>query len=215
MKSLILKDFYNIGHNAKSMLFILVVFAISFISTSNVSGYIFISAGLCGAMIITTFSFDDASGWMRYALVMPISRRELVAAKFTALAVFCAIGSLFGLAGSLIGGSLMGKIALTPAGIGELLFLTLAAWEISLVFGSMSIPLVFKFGSEKGRMLLFVSFLVPSAICFGIYRLLLLLGEEPAHRLLSLLLCCSPLIVLIWCYGMYRSSCRIFSKREL
>lgn len=59
MKSLILKDFYNIGHNVKSMLFILAVLAVSFISASNVSGYIFISAGLCGAMIITTFSFDD------------------------------------------------------------------------------------------------------------------------------------------------------------
>lgn len=215
MKSLILKDFYNIGHNAKSMLFILVVFAISFITTSNVSGYIFISAALCGAMIITTFSFDDACGWMRYALVMPISRRELVAAKFGALAVFCTVGSLFGLAGGLIGGLLMGKITLTSAEIGELLFLTLAAWEISLVFGSISIPLVFRFGSEKGRLLMFVSFLVPSAICFGIYQLLLLLGDDLASRLLSVLLYCSPVIALAWCYGMYRISCRIFARREL
>ncbi|BDQ44947.1 hypothetical protein EfsSVR2332_04180 [Enterococcus faecalis] len=30
MKSLILKDLYNIGHNTKSMLFILAVFAVAF-----------------------------------------------------------------------------------------------------------------------------------------------------------------------------------------
>ena len=31
MKSLVLKDLFNIGHNAKSMLFILVVFAVALI----------------------------------------------------------------------------------------------------------------------------------------------------------------------------------------
>lgn len=35
MKSLILKDLYNIGHNAKSMLLILLVFAIGLIRASG------------------------------------------------------------------------------------------------------------------------------------------------------------------------------------
>lgn len=215
MKSLILKDLYNIGHNAKSMLFILVILAIAFIPTSGVPGYIFTCSILCGMMIVTTFSFDDHSNWIRYAMVMPVSRKELVGAKYVVLAIFCAIGSLFGLVGGLIGGLIMNKVTLTPAGIGELLFLTLAAWGISLIFGTISTPLVFKFGAEKGRLLLFVSFLLPSAVCFGIYQLLLLLGKEQADRLLSLLIYCSPVIALAWCYGMYRISCRIFSKREL
>ena len=40
MKSLVLKDLFNIGHNAKSMLFILVVFAVALIPFSGVEGYI-------------------------------------------------------------------------------------------------------------------------------------------------------------------------------
>ena len=36
MKSLVLKDLFNIGHNAKSMLFILVVFAVALIPFSGV-----------------------------------------------------------------------------------------------------------------------------------------------------------------------------------
>ena len=39
MKSLVLKDLFNIGHNAKSMLFILVAFAAAFIPFSGVEGY--------------------------------------------------------------------------------------------------------------------------------------------------------------------------------
>ena len=59
MKSLVLKDLFNIGHNAKSMLFILVVFAVALIPFSGVEGYIFVCAILCSMMIVTTFSFEQ------------------------------------------------------------------------------------------------------------------------------------------------------------
>jgi len=43
MKSLILKDLYNIGHNMKSMLLILVVLAVGLISSAGTESYV----GLC------------------------------------------------------------------------------------------------------------------------------------------------------------------------
>lgn len=215
MKSLILKDLFNIGHNAKSMLFILVVLAVALIPFSGVEGYIFVCAILCSMMIVTTFSFDDNSKWTRYAMIMPVSKKELVVGKFVVLAIFCAVGSLFGLVIGSIGGFAMRKITFDFAGIGELLFLALAAWVISLIFGSMSIPLVFKFGAEKGRVLLLVSFLIPAGICFGIYQLLAMLGVELTDQLVFILLCCSPILALAWCYVMYQISYRIFSRQEL
>ena len=215
MKSLILKDLFNIGHNAKSMLFILVVFAVALIPFSGVEGYIFVCAILCSMMIVTTFSFDDNSKWTRYAMIMPVSKKELVVGKFVVLAIFCAVGSLFGLVIGSIGGFAMRKITFDFAGIGELLFLALAAWVISLIFGSMSIPLVFKFGAEKGRVLLLVSFLIPAGICFGIYQLLAMLGVELTDQLVFILLCCSPILALAWCDVMYQISYRIFSRQEL
>lgn len=48
MKSLVLKDLFNIGHNAKSMLFILVAFAAAFIPFSGVEA-ISSSAPSCAA----------------------------------------------------------------------------------------------------------------------------------------------------------------------
>lgn len=215
MKSLILKDLFNIGHNAKSMLFILAVFAVALIPFSGVEGYIFVCAILCSMMIVTTFSFDDNSKWTRYAMIMPVSKKELVVGKFVVLAIFCAVGSLFGLVIGSISGFAMRKITFDFAGIGELLFLALAAWVISLIFGSMSMPLVFKFGAEKGRVLLLVSFLIPAGICFGIYQLLTILGVELTDQLVFILLCCSPLLALAWCYVMYQISYRIFSRQEL
>ena len=215
MKSLVLKDLFNIGHNAKSMLFILVAFAAAFIPFSGVEGYIFECAILCSMMIVTTFSFDDNSKWTRYAMIMPVSKKELVDGKFIVLAIFCAVGSLFGLVVGSIGGLITNKITLDLVGIGELLFLDLISWVIALIFGSMSIPLVFKFGAERGRVLLVVSFLIPAGICFGIYQLLTTLGIELTDQLVFILLCCSPLLALAWCYVMYQISYRIFAKQEL
>ena len=148
-------------------------------------------------------------------MIMPISKRDLVIGKFIVLAIFCAIGSVFGLTVGLVGGGIAGKITFSPAAILELLFLTLAATVISIIFGSMSIPLVFKFGAEKGRVLLLVSFLIPAAICFGAYKLLEILGVELTDQTVFILLCCSPLIALVWGYGMYQISYRIFLKQEL
>lgn len=215
MKSLILKDLYNIGHNVKSMLFILVVFAVVFIPTSGAAEYIFICAILCSMMVVTTFAFDDSSKWARYAMIMPVSKKDIVAGKFIVLAIFGVIGSLFGLVFSSISGLIMKKISFDLVGIGELLFFALAAWVISFVCGSMLIPFIFKFGAEKGRVLMLVSFLIPAAICFGIYKLLIMLGIELADWFVYVLLCCSPVIALLWCYVMYRISYRIFAKQEL
>ena len=215
MKSLVLKDLFNIGHNAKSMLFILVVFAAALIPFSGVEGYIFVCAILCSMMIVTTFSFDDNSKWTRYAMIMPVSKKELVIGKFIVLAIFCAVGSLFGLVVGSIGGFITNKITLDLVGIGELLFLALVSWVIALIFGSMSIPLVFKFGAERGRVLLLVSFLIPAGICFGLYQLLTTLGVELTDRLVFILLCCSPLLALAGNYVMYQISYRIFVKQEL
>lgn len=214
MKSLILKDLYNIGHNAKSMLLILIVFAALFMTTSGTTEYIFISANLCGMMILTTFTFDDQSKWTRYAMIMPVSKKELIGGKFIVLFLFCVVGSLFGLVAGTIGGLLTKKVTLDAAGIAELLLVTLASWAIAVLFGSMSIPLVLKFGAEKGRVLMIASFLIPMAIFFGIYQLLIMAGVEMSEQLGVVVLCFSPLIALVWCYGMYCISYRIFDKKE-
>ena len=103
MKSLLLKDLYNISHNARSMLVVLIFLAFAIVPTSGPIPYMVMCAALCSMMIVTTFTFDDACGWTSYALVLPVSRSRLVLAKYAALAVFCTVGILFGLAASSLG----------------------------------------------------------------------------------------------------------------
>lgn len=215
MKSLIIKDLYNIGHNAKSMLLILLVFAIGLIMVSGVESYIISSGVLCSMMIVTTFTFDDHCKWSKYALVMPICKKDIVKAKFIVLIIFCIAGICVGTVFGVAGGVAMHKMALSMEGIVTMLFMGFVGLIVSVIFGSMSIPLVFKYGAEKGRMLLLISFAVPLGICFMVYEILMMLGVKITDQLIFTILCASPLIAAIWIYTMYRISCRIFYKQEI
>lgn len=213
MKSLVLKDLYNIGHNIKSTIFILLMFRILFIS-SDVLTYVLVCNMLCIMMIFTTFSFDETSKWVRYALVMPVSRKDVVLGKFITLAIFSVIGTLFGIILGSLGGFLTHNLSFNPQEIGMLLIHSFAACGFSLICGSISIPLMFKFGSEKGRILITLALLIPLAIGYGAYQLLAVLGIQFTNKFMILLLCCAPLFVLIWVRLMYRISYRIFLNQE-
>lgn len=212
MKSLVLKDLYNIGHNVRYMLLLLVIFAVAFIPTSGVTEYMFICAAMCSMMVVTTFSFDEQSRWARYAMIMPVAGKDLVRGKFIVSAVFCGAGSIAGLLIGTIGGLLTGQIALDGEGITGLMYTAFMAWMGSMVYGGMTIPVALQFGAERSRMIL-VLVVIPLAFIFGVYQIYSAQGMEVAGSFLHAWYL--PVIVLVWIYGMYRISCRIFLRQEL
>jgi ABC-2 type transport system permease protein len=216
MKSLIIKDFYNIGHNAKSMIFILLVLSFGLIPSSGTEGYIIMSGILCSMMIITTFSFDDQSKWLKYAMVMPVTKKDIVISKFIVLLIFSAIGAVTGLVIGAIGGTILHKGVFSSVnGMLSLLYTGALSLVISVFAGSMSIPLLLKFGAEKARILMLVSCLIPASIFFGIYKLFTLLGVSFTDQIIFILLCCSPFLALAWNFLMYKISYALFARKEL
>lgn len=214
MKSLMLKDLYNIGHNVKSMLFILIVWAVGFVPTSGTGGYLVMCTILCSMMTVTTFTFDDMAGWTPYALVMPVTRREIVLAKYAVLAVFCTVGDLFGLMVGGVCGFVTGEYTVGPQAFAQLAALALAGWAVAFAAGSVAIPLVYRFGAERARILLLLSFLVPAALCAAVYGMLWATGIPVSEELLTALFCVSPLLALACGAAMYRVACSIFAKAE-
>ena len=209
MKSLLLKDLLNIAHNARTMALLLFLFALFFPPRE----YLFISALLCSMMIVTTFAFDDACHWPRFALTMPVDKRDIVRGKFAALLLFCTAGTGLGLVIGALSGLAFRRLA--PSELPELLFLALPAWGLALLLGNLAIPLVFRFGSERGRLLLILSFLVPAGLFLGAYRLLLLLGIELTGQVVLALLGVLPLFALLFGLLMEQVSVRVFSRREV
>jgi ABC-2 type transport system permease protein len=216
MKSLILKDLYNVGHHAKSMFFMLLIYAIIFVPFSGPETCIIVSGILGSMLVMTTFSYDDSSKWAKYAMVTPVTKQDLVAAKFIVLLIFSASCVITGLVLAFIGGMITHKVDYSnTSDVFKLLFIPVISLVIAEIFGSLSIPLLFKFGPEKARMLAFVALMIPAAICFGVYELLIFLGVSFTDQLVFILLCCSPVVALLWNLAMYKISYAIFSKKEL
>ena len=135
MKSLVLKDLYNIKCNAKSVL------------VSFLMGVLYAGAVLCSSLIISTFAYDDRCDWTKYAMVMPVSRKELVAGKYVMLILLVVGGIVLGFLASLVSNAITGQIPLNLSGIQELLVSAAA----SLVFALAAWPSPSSSGSAQSR----------------------------------------------------------------
>jgi len=156
MKALILKDLYNISHNAKQMLVILIFFAVCFIPSSGVYGYAVAACFLCSMMIVTTFSFDQMSHWEKYALILPITKKDYIKGKFVVTAIFTSVGAVFAL--------ILGTVTIPFLHKNNVLeaFLSIGiGMYIGLIFGFLSIMFVIKFGVENARTITMLVVAVP------------------------------------------------------
>ena len=215
MKSLILKDIYNIMHNMKALVLMLFIFLFITIPQGGAAAYVITCCILCAMMVVTTFSFDENAKWEKYAMIMPISRKDLVLSKFVILLCFCLFGTVFGGVLGIAGSAIIGRFHITSVSEWqELLAVCLAGVAISFFLGSLVIPLLFKFGAEKARTLMLAAFLLPVLLCMGLYYLLRSFGIELTDSVVLLLTCISPLILLLWTAAMYRISFGIFKKAE-
>lgn len=213
MKSVVLKDLYNMRGNGKSVLISFLILAIAMASTGV--GVLYSGAILCSSLIVSTFAYDDRCDWAKYAVVMPISRNELVAGKYAMLTLLVVGGMAVSFLASLVSNAITGQIPLNQSGLQELLISTLAALVFALVYGSIAIPLILRFGAEQGRILLLVALLVPAAVCFAVYQIGKWLGIVLTDQGVVLLVCGVAVAALVWMAVSYRISCGIFAKQEL
>ena len=213
MKSVVLKDLYNMRGNGKSVLISFLILAVAMASTGV--GVLYSGAILCSSLIVSTFAYDDRCDWAKYAVVMPISRNELVAGKYAILTLLVVGGMAVSFLASLVSNAITGQIPLNQSGLQELLISTLAALVFALVYGSIAIPLILRFGAEQGRILLLVALLVPAAVCFAVYQVGKWLGIVLTDQGVVLLVCGAAVAALVWMAVSYRISCGIFAKQEL
>lgn len=155
MKGLLLKDWYQVRTSMKAMcLTVAFVLVIWVFSTS--SAYVFpvsYAAIFLGILPVNLLAYDHASGWTEYSFALPLSKELQVAEKYLVgllcTAVSAALNGIF--CGILFW---MGKpLPAMPIG----LLLGAGAASILLINGIM-LPLYYRFGAEKARMLYMLMF---------------------------------------------------------
>lgn len=161
MKGLLLKDGYQTVSQMKTMyLTVAVVLVVWMFSTSDSYALpISYAAIFLGVLPVNLLGYDQNSGWVEYSLTLPVSKKVLVAEKYL-VGLLCAaasvvIGGLFVVVLSLRKGAALDGTALFFVG------------NTILLMNGISLPLMYRFGAEKARMIYILTFAGFGALIAG------------------------------------------------
>ena len=167
MKGLLLKDFYMMVKYCKAYLFFIILFVALTITdrsngvSSNSLFFVFYPCILVGLIPVTLLSYDERSNWNEYSGTLPYSKAQLVSAKYLiGMIVFGALFVLSGIAQA-VKMSINGTFAFD-----DYLVLMEMILIISCVTSSFMLPVIFKMGTEKGR-ITYLAMIV--LICVGCF----------------------------------------------
>lgn len=152
MKGLIIKDLCVIKNQMKSLLLVLALFIFLSIANKDATFVLFLIPFYMIMILITTFSYDEFNKWECYCNSLPLSRKEIVKAKYILFNASSLILIMLGILASFI----------IPNFIENITFESIFASIIGVAFGiclviSLLIPFYYKFGSQKGRIMLFLT----------------------------------------------------------
>ena len=214
MNGLLYKDLLNLSPTMKYLAFMALIFCVVFIPRGNELP-VYIILIMFGAMLPTTaISFDTAARWDKYAASLPLTRREIVAARYSLMIGGICVAGILSLAIAVVMTVLMPGKGIFLSFLDPLPLMVMFV-ACGLLLGSIALPLTLKFGAEKMRYLIMVIALTPVVLMLGMTFLLDLSGPIPASPLLlpvllGILLAVTAVVVFV----SYLLSVRIYTKKE-
>lgn len=143
------KDLFLLKGNAK--VFLLMTIAFGFMALSNLSFLAFLVPMLIISLSSTLFNYDTYNNWDAYAISFPNGRKNAVLGRCTAILFLMGIGvlivCLFAIGINLVQANFP---------IQEAFLAILGSFIATVIILSLMIPFLYKFGSEKGRTIIFI-----------------------------------------------------------
>lgn len=164
MRGLLLKDFYTLAKQMKFMLLVMVLFAC--IPGGSLSAFAVVYAAM---LPFTALVYDERSKWDELAVMMPYSTWSIVGSKYILGMISVAIAVVISFVAQFVIGSVKG----TGMGIVDIIEMFLLAC-IALILLCINLPLMFRLGVERGRIVFMV------LICVGLIGGLSLLNQLPS-----------------------------------
>ena len=170
MKGLLIKDILNLRNYMKQLILVFVFFIAYGIFLKN---GVFVGSMITlmlSMQVITTMSYDEYAKWDKYALTMNINRKDIVLSKY----VFFIMSIIIGIVVGIISSSLINIISDSNVGIDEILVTSIMVPCIFAILFSIIIPIVFKTGVEKARVVMMAILFTPTILVFIIFKILLI-----------------------------------------
>ncbi len=215
MMGLILKDLYSLrSYFVKQICLMAVVYLA--ISVAMIQSFAFFAPMMVMSvmmMLISSFSFDETVKWDTYALTLPLSPRSIVGAKYLLM-----IGSLMGMSAVIL--LLCGALdAFTyREGLGQIAATTVGVGLTYLVMCFIVMPLFYKVGVEKARVVMVLCFMAPMMLFAGVASFLGRTGVDLAAMFASLsapVLAAGGVLLLVGLgFGSYLLSIKFYAEKE-
>ena len=200
MTGLLLKDLMNFRRQWKIYLLIVSVWIALCMRQETADFLGGMMAMLTVMLPINAIAYDEKAHWDGYALTMPFARRDLVTAKYLLLLPILCVSLLLPLGLGLI----MGE------SLSQLLGALAASSSVALILAAITLPLLLKFGVEKGRLMLM------AAVMLGVF--LPSLAVQKADDLEALSFLNQPWLLLPAALAAiaasYSISVKIYEKKE-
>lgn len=215
MKGLIIKDILNLRNYMKQLILVFIFFVAYGIFLKN---GVFVGSMITlmlSMQVITTMSYDEYAKWDKYALTMNINRKDIVLSKY----VFFIMSIIIGIVVGIISSSLINIISDSNVGIDEILVTSIMVPCIFAILFCIIIPIVFKIGVEKARVVMMAIFFTPTILGFIIFKMaekanIPMPDEATLELIFKFGLIGLIVLTVVFIFISYKISLSIYNKKE-
>ena len=216
MKGLLLKDLLILKNQMRNVLMVIIGFVIISIMMKSYFYIAFVVPFYIVMLIISSFSYDELNNSNTYIIALPFSRKEIVKARYLLCLLSIITSFLIGLLLSII----------IPVLNEEMEFASIFASTLASITGvifiiSLLIPFFYKFGVQKGRVMLFIAIMTISLLIGIIISLfensklnIALFFNQLEQINWMILILISIAIILFILYISYLISYKIYKNKE-
>ena len=154
MTGLIIKDLLNLKKQGKIYLLLVVFYFAMGLVNENTSMFTSMMTMVAVLIPLTAMAYDERSKWDRYALTMPISRKNMVMSRYLLGLIFLIVAFVL---------SMLVNMVISNMKTAENTLVVLGGFSTGLMLMSVIFPLLFKFGVEKGRIFMMIVIFIPVA----------------------------------------------------
>ena len=156
IKAFIYKDFKQLKSSILIMAMILILLSLLI----NQSGFgLSVSAVFASSLILSTFGFDEKSGFEKEAIACVRNRKTIIKVKYILMIIFALGASLTTIFIEFFTGRNQEFMSLP-----FILCMALLSFSLSLFMSGLSIPFTIELGADKGRLVAILSYILPTAV---------------------------------------------------
>ena len=208
MKGILLKDLYIAKSGIIVTLTALFVLAFGLSFLLDASSILMLAPAISTVAVYMSITNDASSKWNKNVITMPVSRDQIIGAKYILYLLLSAIGIIVVLASL----GIMSLLGMTIT-LYSLLFNAAIGISAALFAGGISLPCVYFFDAEKSQIVYMIAFVASTGIITALVLLINLFIPVKDNILLAFYI---VLAISFVCFAVsYKITTAVYRKQDI